>query len=43
MENNTEGSETVDLEFTLKYIAKTFGEGYVFDFMDKLSEDNKHG
>ena len=31
-------NDTVDLEFTLKYIAETFGEGYIFDFMDKLEE-----
>ena len=31
-------NDTVDLEFTLRYIAENFGEGYIFDFMDKLEE-----
>lgn len=33
-----EDIKEVDLAFVLKYIAVTFGEGYIFDFMDKLEE-----
>jgi len=33
-----EDIKEVDLTFVLKYIAETFGEGYIFDFMDKLEE-----
>lgn len=33
-----EDIKEVDLTFVIKYIADTFGEGYIFDFMDKLEE-----